>query len=261
MPELPARWATDLGVLELFGSTIETHDDHLVVRTPTNPDFHWGNFILVTDERQTHLADHWVQVFGQAHPAADWIAIGLIAAPADPSQWRSRGLLVDVDEALSTTTIPVGGALPEGYRARRLAGADWAELANGEIRDNLESGLYDPEIHERFVRTRIQRLATLSESDALAYFGAFDGERLVSSLGIVVCGRTARYQAVGTDPDHRRRGLAGHLLGRAAQWAAGQGCAEWVIVTEAANPAGRLYRSVGFEPATDTASVYLAPPG
>ena len=195
MPELPARWATDLGVLELFGSTIETHDDHLVVRTPTNPDFHWGNFILVTDERQTHLADHWVQVFGQAHPAADWIAIGLIAAPADPSQWRSRGLLVDVDEALSTTTIPVGGALAEGYRARRLAGADWAELANSEIRDNLESGLYDPEIHERFVRTRIQRLATLSESDALAYFGL--------STASAWCRRWAS-SCVGAPPATRR---------------------------------------------------------
>ena len=80
-------------------------------------------------------------------------------------------------------------------------------------------------------------------------------------VGIVGGGRPARYQAVGPDPDHRRRGLAGRLLGRAAAWAAEQGCTEWVIVTEAVNPAGRLYRSVGFVPTTETASVYLAPPG
>lgn len=258
---LPARWGTDLAVLQLFGSTIEAHDDHLVVRTPANPDFHWGNFILVTDDRRTHLADHWVQVFAEAHPAADWLSIGLIAAPADTSAWRALGLMVEVDEALSTTTVPTGGKLAAGYRARRLEGADWEELATSEIRENQASGLYDPQSHERFVRTRIQALSALSAGDDLAYFGAFESERLVSSLGIVVCGRTARYQAVGTDPDQRRRGLAGHLLGRAAAWAAEQGCTEWVIVTEAVNPAGRLYRSVGFVPATETASVYLAPPG
>jgi hypothetical protein len=36
------------------------------------------------------------------------------------------------------------------------------------------------------------------------------------------------------------------LLGVAGQWAAEQGCRQWVIVTEAANPAGLVYRRAGF---------------
>jgi hypothetical protein len=56
---------------------------------------------------------------------------------------------------------------------------------------------------------------------------------------------TARYPRVGTDEGHRRRGLASYLLGVAARWAADPGCGRWVIVTEATNPAGRVYRSLG----------------
>ena len=38
---------TDLVLLRLGGSVVEHHDDHVVVRTPDNPTYWWGNFLLV----------------------------------------------------------------------------------------------------------------------------------------------------------------------------------------------------------------------
>lgn len=73
------------------------------------------------------------------------------------------------------------------------------------------------------------------------------------------CGATARYQGVGTSAEHRRRGLASHLLGVAAQWSADRGCDRWVIVTEPTNPAGRVYRSLGFMPDTGAVRAYRRP--
>jgi len=260
MQPLPSRWATDLAVVQLFGSTIEQHPDHLVVRTTANPDFHWGNFILVTAADQVADADRWLEVFSQTHLQADWVAIGLLTPPTDLSSWSAHALDVEVDQTLSTGSCPRGARLADGYQVRRLVGTDWDRLAEQELGDNEASDTYDAAAHERFIRTRNQQLAEASARDALAYFGAFDGDTLAASLGIVVCDGIARYQAVGTHSAHRRRGLAGHLLGVAARWASDQQCDRWVIVTETTNPAGRLYRSVGFEPDLDTASVYLAPP-
>jgi hypothetical protein len=48
-------------------------------------------------------------------------------------------------------------------------------------------------------------------------------------------------------------------LGVAAQWAADHGCETWVIVTDAWNPAGRIYRGLGFEPDVCNARAYRAP--
>ena len=38
---------TDLALLERSGSTIDDRGDHLVITTPSNPGFYWGNFLLL----------------------------------------------------------------------------------------------------------------------------------------------------------------------------------------------------------------------
>jgi GNAT superfamily N-acetyltransferase len=149
--------------------------------------------------------------------------------------------------------LPRQTALPPGYAVRRVAGDDWEQVVALAMAENLRTGEYEPASHETFVRASVQTDRSLSDRDVAAFFGAFADEELAAALGIVRCGSVARYQRVGTDARHRRRGLASHLLGVAARWAAGHGCDRWVIVTEATNPAGRVYRSVGFEP--DAASV------
>jgi hypothetical protein len=63
-------------------------------------------------------------------------------------------------------------------------------------------------------------------------------------LGTVRCGKRACYASIDTDDDHRRRRFASHLRGVAARCTADRGCNRWVIVTEATNPAGRVYRTV-----------------
>jgi hypothetical protein len=46
-------------VLRHSGSVVEDCGDHLVVRTPQNPDYHWGNCILGLDERSGSDAERW----------------------------------------------------------------------------------------------------------------------------------------------------------------------------------------------------------
>ena len=38
---------TDLRLLEMTGSEIEDRGTHLVIRTPSNPTYFWGNFLLL----------------------------------------------------------------------------------------------------------------------------------------------------------------------------------------------------------------------
>ena len=99
-------WATDLAVLEHSGSIVEDHEDHLVVRTPRNPDFHWGNCLFVTEEDTVDDAGRWVSTFRSAFPEATWVAIGLTRMPDDQDAWVAQGLDLELDDVLTTRTLP-----------------------------------------------------------------------------------------------------------------------------------------------------------
>ena len=252
-------WATDLAVLAHSGSVVEDHGDHLVVRTPHNPDFHWGNCLFVTDEDTVDDAARWVSAFRSAFPEATWVAIGLAWMPDDQDAWVAQGLDLELDDVLTTRTLPRQTPLPEGYTVRRLSGQDWARSVARSVAENDRTNDHDPRGYHRFAQRQVQARRALSDRDAGATFGAFADDALVADLGIVRCGSTARYQSVGTDQEHRRLGLAAHLLGVAARWAGDHGCTRWVIVTEATNPAGRVYRRLGFEPDSGNAQAYRKP--
>jgi len=261
MRSCPPGWATDLAILEHTGSVVEDHDDHLVVRTAANPDFHWGNFLLVTDDEAVDDADRWVTAFRAAHPEATWVAIGLPRMPVAGDAWLAHGIELELEDVLSTKTLPRRTPLPEGYTVRRFTGRDWDQDLARAIAENDHAREEDPVSFLRFARGQLQARQDLSARDVGAWFGAFADGALVADLGIVRCGATARYQDVTTDEEHRGCGLASHLLGVAAQWAADRGCEQWVIVTGATNPAGRVYRRLGFEPDAGTVQAYRRPPG
>ncbi|MDE9367218.1 GNAT family N-acetyltransferase [Luteipulveratus sp. YIM 133132] len=260
--DLPAGWSTDLAILALKGAVVDDRGDHLVVTTPGNPRFHWGNFVLVTDPAAADDAARWMSVFEDAFPHAGWRAIGLTREPGNRTAWTGLGLDLEQDEVLTASTLPRMTPLADGYLARALVSDDdWSQRLRRDVEENDISGVHDPDDFLRFSQDQVRTQRAMSEDGTGAWFGAFDTDGvLVADLGIVSCGRRARYQSVGTQEAHRRRGLAAHLLGVAARWAAERGCEEWVIVTGSENPAGRVYRSVGFEPAAASTSAYRPPP-
>lgn len=260
MHDLPPGWATDLAILQHSGTTIEDRGDHLVVRSPGQPDFHWGNCLFVTDTRRLDDAESWVAAFRADFPEADWVAIGLAQMPADHEAWISQGLELELIDVLTTRTLPRTTPAPPGYVIRRFTDDDWDQSVARAVADNLRDQEYDPHAFARFARAQADAQRDLSQRDIGARFGAFSRGELVAELGIVRCGTTARYQSVSTDLQHRGRGLASHLLGLAAQSAADRGCDQWVIVTEATNPAGRVYRRAGFAPDVGNVTAYRPPP-
>jgi GNAT superfamily N-acetyltransferase len=261
MPELEsdAGWATDVAVHELSGATVEDLGDHLVVRSPLAPTYHWGNCILVRDVDAADDPDRWLGVFLEAFPTADWIALGLRRMPADPTPWSAHGVELELIEVLAASGLPRLSPLPDGYEVRRLTGDDdWAQTVSLAADENARTGRHDPVRYEAFARERSERSWGLSdrEDEVAAFFGAFAGGVLAAQLGIVRCDGSARYQNVLTGEGHRRRGLASHLVGVAARWAADRDCGRWVIVTETTNPALRVYRSVGFGPEGTNVQAY-----
>jgi GNAT superfamily N-acetyltransferase len=253
---------TDLMVRVLEGSEVTDHSGYLSVRTPANPEFWWGNFLLLPARAAQGEAGWWLSLFTAEFPAADHVALGFDITSNDGTDlagFTAAGLEVQRDTVLTAQALREAPHPNRAASIRQLAGdSDW------QLSVNLQ-GLIDAEdgtaTSQTFTNARNRARRRLAETGQAAWFGAFlDGE-LVSQLGVISGpGRVARYQDVGTHPAARRRGLAGSLVHHAGQYAINHLRAKTLVIV--ANPqedAIRVYRSAGFEDRESQVSAQRAP--
>jgi GNAT superfamily N-acetyltransferase len=255
--DVPLSWHTDIAVLAASGSSVEEHADHLVVRTPANPAYHWGNFVLVTDPGAVDDAARWDALFGTCFPDARHRAIGLAADPGDGAAWEALGMRIEHEDVLVRDAPLERRPLPEGYAVRPLeTDDDWAQSHALRLADLTDEERGRPGRAEHEHGSTEARRRLVASGDAV-FLGAFAGDELAADQGILDCGAgVARYQDVMTKASHRRRGLTSHLLGEAGAWAAGRGVHTWVILADAGEAPSRLYQRLGFRPAGPTSQAY-----
>ena len=243
MHELPLAWRTDLAILEMSSAQVTGFEDYILVRSPDNPGYHWGNCILVTSGDLAGDPARCLRTFQMHLPGADHVAIGLPCAPS-PLAWQPFDVQLESTESLIRREPLWPKELPPGYDVRQLlTDEDWALAHRADVAERGDSPGYDD-----FASRRIATHQQLSDDGLGAFFGVFAGVELVADLGIVVClHQVARYQDVSTVPAHRGKGLASHLLGVASRWAADRGVDSWLILAEPDSAAARLYRSLGFQ--------------
>ena len=115
----------------------------------------------------------------------------------------------------------------------------------------------------RVHRRSLRELAQACRRRPRGVVGAFLGGRMCAGLGLYTDGDgVARYQAVDTHPDHRRRGLAGTLVHHAgAEGLSWPGVRTLVILADPQDDAIRVYRSVGFDGTETQVQLLRKPPG
>lgn len=248
---------TDLMLLALSGSSITERDGFVVAETPYAPDFWWGNFVLAPEAGSLDAA---VALHAKAFPAADHVAIGVDGtdgAPGIEAAAEANGLTVERITALSTAKMHPPPHPNADAELRRLHGDEDFEAAV-----DLQCANY-PESTREFTAGRFASWRRLADDGHGAWFGAFLGGRMCAGLGLYTDGDgDARYQAVDTHPDHRRRGLAGTLVHHAgAEGLTWPGVRTLVIMADPQDDAIRVYRSVGFDGTETQVQLLRRPPG
>ncbi|MBP1805183.1 hypothetical protein [Rubellimicrobium aerolatum] len=249
--------ATDL--LALSGlAWIEEHPGHVVIRTPSEPDYWSGNLVILLGPPGRPAEE--IALFRHHVPEARHVSLAWDLPDLDPGPlralWEPLGFAVEVGDVLACTGPPPRPEPPTGYVLRELHGdADWAEALRLGLRIAAEEG-YDLPRHETYLRRRLAGQRRQAEAGRARWWGAFAGPRLAASLGLVEGDGLARYQDVHTEPSDRRRGLCSALLGHAAHAALGRDPSmRLVIVADAEGAPGRLYRRAGFALAERTVGV------
>lgn len=250
---------------QLAGAVIVDRGEYLVVRTPSNPAFWWGNFLLFPGPAAAGAAARWLTAFTAEFPDAGYRAIGVDGTSAgygDQGEFAVLGLTAEVNTVLTARRLrepaprpaAVAGAAGTARRAadivcRPLAGDDdWAQADTLTFACDDRS---DEHEHRLFLTARQREARALCEAGHGAWIGAFVDGQMRSGCGIFTGGDgLARYQNVETHPGFRRRGLASRAVYRAGRHAMqALGAATLVIVADPGDVAIGIYRSLGFSDA------------
>jgi ribosomal protein S18 acetylase RimI-like enzyme len=254
---------------------VTRRDSYLAVRSPTNPTHYWGNLLVFDDPPGPGDGARWEALFEVEfagdprvrHRTFTWdrtddergaaqeefgargyeveLSVGMIARPDQlhPHPRANPGVEV---KALDPTVGGPDESLWEQVLEIHVAGRDAARFSEEE--------------HRVFSLARLAELRAMFRAGAGAWYAALDGPVVAGSLGIVVTGGRARYQAVDTIATHRRRGICTRLLVDAARHAvATYGATRLVIVADPDYHAAGIYESVGFRPVERVCGVCRAP--
>jgi ribosomal protein S18 acetylase RimI-like enzyme len=269
-------WATSIDVLSLE-HVVQRRDGYLVVRSPTNPTFWWGNLLLFDEPPAAGDGERWEQLFATefadeprvAHRTFAWDRTG-DERGAMAGEFLARGY----DAELSVGMI----ATPDQIHAHPRANAEvqtrpldptpggpdeerWEQVVELQVAARDVERLKDEELHRVFSRARLAELRATFQAGLGAWYVALDRDVVAGSMGVVVTDGRGRYQAVDTAITHRRRGICSRLLVDAARHAeATYGADRFVIVADPDYHAAGIYESVGFTPVERVCGVCRQPP-
>jgi GNAT superfamily N-acetyltransferase len=258
--------ATELALADTRGTLID-RGDCLVIETPDDPGYYYGNVLVLPEPPRPGEVAHWRQRFEAElgtnpeirHVTFVWDGI------ADDA-----GAVAELEAAgfvLEHTQVMIASAI-----APQPVEADLRPLATDEVTTDLAWAIADrhDENYRRFLSRRASWHRDLVARSTARFWGAFVDDELVASLGLVdlaaggaawsgPLARHARYQDVQTATAHRKRGLASALLAVSAADAFARGIETAVIVAAPASEAARVYDRVGFVTVEHTVSACLYP--
>jgi len=256
LAELQLGWQSHL-LASRFGAEVAERDDCIVLRTPANPTYYWGNcLILPAPPRDADLA-HWLARFeaeiASRQPASRHLAFGVDAAAlTEPlPSWRAAG--IDEFDELAVLTLEAPGLAAQpavrdapGLALRALRFPEELELAvQAQVASRDES--FEAEGYAVFRRSAMQRIAAMQAVGTAAWYGAVVGEVLAASCGLVHDGHLGRFQFVETHPAWRRRGLCRALVWHVCHHAFQTlGLQRQVMCADPHDVAIGIYRSLGF---------------
>jgi GNAT superfamily N-acetyltransferase len=245
-------YKTDL-IFPAFDGEITDRGAYTVVRTPSNPTFYWGNFLLFEQPPADGDYSRWTELFAReigVPPQTHHVTFGWDTVRGEQgvsAPFLENGFRLDRCTVMSARKLNPPAHPAADLTVRPLVSdEDWMEAVENQV------AVREPEFSEseyRIFRQRaMDRYRKMVAHGLGDWFGGFLGARLAADLGIFHTGQLGRYQSVQTHPDFRRRGCAGTLVYEASRHALERfGLETLVIVAGTDSDAGRLYQSLGFD--------------
>ncbi len=265
---LKSRSHASDAALARFDGEVREREDYVVISTPSNPSFYWGNFIVFSrPPRGARDCAAWREIHARElgeHPERATIFAWdeIDGATGDDAAFLAAGMSRDLGWCMSARDVVPNKNHDPALRVRPLATEPEWQSAETCLAAAFSAKRAGDRLVRNFVRQQLIRYRAMAAAGVGVWFGAFEGERVIGACGLVRQGEVARFQLVGTDPAHVRRGVCSTLLYHAGRFGLDVwGARELLIVADAHAHAKEVYRSLGFEVVERLATLIKLPEG
>ncbi len=252
---------TDL-IFSRFSGEVIDRGEYTVIRTPSNPTFWYGNYVLFPKPPKASDITRWMEISKLEFPDSKHQVFGIDGVNGEMGAARDfekLGFTLDQTVVMTATEVhaPPKVNLEAEYRPI-VTPEDWAQTVQLRIECNDD---HEPEGYKLFIKRKMLEYQRMNEAGLGNWWGAFLDGKMVSSLGLFLEHGVGRFQSVETHPEFQRRGLCGTLVHTAAKHAFETLDARVLVMC--ADPeyhAAKIYESVGFKPSETQIALEKPPP-
>jgi GNAT superfamily N-acetyltransferase len=233
-------------------SVIEDVGDALVIVTPQNPFWRWGNLIVLKNPPRAEDADRWHKHYetkiAPKQAELNRIIIWSVMSNDVPDieSYIEDGLIFSKADVLLLGSLKRSPSQNTQVDIREIAidGNEWNEVLEINIEGFGAGDATYPEYAER----RFADHRSLIRKGAGRWYGAYINGELAGNLGIFAGEGLCRFQEVAVRPKFRRQGIASALVYHAASRAREE-YPDYlqIIVADPKGDAIDAYRKTGFE--------------
>jgi hypothetical protein len=249
-----------------FGGVITDHGDCISVRTPSNPDFYFGNFLLFpappTDGDFGPWMARFEEIFAQypqvRHHTFQWLPAD-DANSGELAEFKEAGFTLDETSVLATQSVHTDKPAPIDVDFRKIStDAEWLAVIDAQVRygnPTIPSDEYRKFKEESFASYR-----AMSDKGLGNWWGAFKGDELVADLGLFFANGVGRFQSVQTATEHRRQGICRAMVDHVSNYGlTAHPDITLVLWADAHDVARDIYCSIGFNE-IETLNAAFRPP-
>ncbi len=247
---------TDLIFPEFEGEVTDC-GDYIRIRTPSNPNFWYGNCLLFAKPPSQETFERWMRLFkeeiGEPPEVEHMVFLWDISEQeANLTKFQEAGFSLE-----ETVVMTAGESSLKAPRKKNEAidmrvlttEAEFAEFLDLEALVDVEQGYADHASHRLFLERKLERYRRMTQAGLGQWFGAYLDGKLVAYMGLYKRGELARYQTVATHPEYRRQGIAQSLVYFVGRYGFDEmGVKQLVMQADDNYFAKNIYADVGFKP-------------
>lgn len=261
---------TDFFIARITGGEVIDRGRYAVLRTPSNPDFWWGNFLVHRDPPTPDVAldDHAREFPDSKHALVAWDRPDGDAGHVDA--FVAHGFAIDEGVTLTARRgdlVAPTRSDPRIVPAPLESDDDWRDVVEQQLKAFAPRRSGSLEDLRTFHERQHATYRAMQERGDGQWWGARIDGTMAGSLGLVRVadgapgGAVGRFQLVGVDPAFGRRGVCSALVHHVARHALfEQGLDTLVMCADATYHAAKVYESVGFRRTEKLVAAIKRPP-